>query len=369
MMNHRVCNAAVFTEVDRPLEIRQFELPRVIDPGAVLCRVRMSTICGSDLHTIRGRRVEPAPLILGHEILGEIVELGEGPARDGFGEELRVGDRVSWTIMACCGECFFCRHDLPQKCEHLRKYGHSCCEEPPHLTGGFAEYIYLFPGTTIFKVPPNVPDDVATPANCALATVVHAAETIGLTAGETVLIQGAGLLGLNLIALAKQAGAKQVFVTDISRDRLAMAESFGASTTLNVKQLSEEKILASILDKTDQRGVDVAFEVCGVKEGVAQAVRSLRIGGRYLIAGLVTPNSHLGVDGNQVTRKCLTIKGIHNYKPAHLGTALKFLAAHYEQYPYTKLVGRTYPLSRINQAVEAAESGTSIRIGIQNTLE
>jgi alcohol dehydrogenase len=364
-MEKRTCNAAVFYETSRPLDIRQFELPRSVESRAALCKVLMSTICGSDLHTIRGRRTEPAPLILGHEILGEIVELGDGLTRDGFGEELHVGDRVSWTIMACCGTCFFCRNDLPQKCEHLRKYGHSCCEEPPHLTGGFAEYIYLFPGTTIFKVPPNVPNDVATPANCALATVVHAAEVISMKAGETVLIQGAGLLGLNLIALATQTGAKQIFVTDISPARLAMAKPFGATTTLNVKELAEQDVLSCILDQTDGRGVDVAFEVCGAKEGVAQAVQALRIGGRYLIAGLVTPGADLGIDGNQVTRKCLTIKGIHNYKPTHLGTALRFLGDHYRDYPYAKLVGKTYPLAEINEAVEAAESGEYIRVGIQ----
>ncbi|MBN1555504.1 MAG: zinc-binding dehydrogenase [Phycisphaerae bacterium] len=361
----KTCNAAVFTEVGQPLVLRQFDVPETLEPGAALCGITMSTICGSDLHTIRGRRAEPAPLILGHEILGEIIELGEGLTRDGFGEELRVGDRVSWTIMACCGECFYCRNDLPQKCEHLRKYGHSCCEEPPHLTGGFAEYIYLSPGTTVFKVPSNVPDDVATPANCALATVVHAAEAIELKAGETVLIQGAGLLGLNLIALAKQACAKQIFVTDISPDRLAMAKKFGATTTLNVKESAESDVLATIREKTDSRGVDVAFEVCGVKEGVAPAIRALRIGGRYLIAGLVTPGANLGIDGNQVTRKCLTIRGIHNYKPRHLGTALKFLAEYYQRYPYAELVGAMYPLSEINQAVEAAESGKFVRVGIQ----
>lgn len=365
MMEYSYCNAAVFYEADRPLELRRFEQPRDIEPGAALCKVLMSTICGSDLHTIKGRRMEPAPLILGHEILGEIVELGEGLTHDGFGGELHIGDRVSWTIMACCGTCYFCRHDLPQKCEHLRKYGHACCEQPPHLLGGFAEYIYLLPGTAIFKVPPNVPNDVATPANCALATMVNAVETIGLSADETVLIQGAGLLGLNLIALTKQAGAKKIFVTDITQSRLEMAQKFGATTTLNAKQLSEKDVLSNILDQTDGRGVDVAFEVCGAKEGVVQAVQALRIGGRYLIAGLVTPGADLGIDGNQVTRKCLTIKGIHNYKPAHLGAALQFLGNHYEEYPYTELVGKTYPLSKINEAVETAESGKYIRVGIQ----
>ena len=150
----------------------------------------MSTICGSDLHTIFGRRQEPAPLILGHEAIGDVVALGPGLDRDGFGDPLNVGDRISWSVMASCGRCYYCGHRLPQKCVSLRKYGHTCVEEPPHLTGGYAEFICLFPGTTVFRVPQGVSDAVAAPANCALSTVVNAAETIGLDRGETVLIQG-----------------------------------------------------------------------------------------------------------------------------------------------------------------------------------
>lgn len=364
-MAPRTCRAAVFSKAGEPLTIQQFELPQSIEPKAALCEVRMSTICGSDLHTISGRRNEPTPIILGHEIIGELVALGEDLDRDAFGERLAVGDRVSWAIMASCGSCFYCSHRLPQKCEHLRKYGHTACTEPPHLTGGYAEYIYLFPGTAIFKVPAALSDDIATPANCALSTVVNGVETIGLTQGETVLVQGAGLLGLNLIALACEAGAEKIIVTDISQERLSLASEFGADLCLNVKDLANEDVLSQIRSQTDGYGVDVAFEVCGAKEAVAQAVEALRIGGRYLIAGLVMPGSHLGIDGNQVTRKCLTIKGIHNYNPEHLGTALRFLVTCSNKYPFSELVGKTYSLSKINEAVQAAAAGKYIRVGIK----
>ena len=325
----------------------------------------MSTICGSDLHTISGRRAEPTPSILGHEIIGEIIALGPGLDHDSFGEELRLGDRVSWSIMASCGQCFYCKLDLPQKCEHLFKYGHLCSNDPPHLTGGYAEYIYLFPGTAIYKVPDGIPDEIATPANCALSTVVNAAETIGINRGETVLIQGAGLLGLNLVALASQAGARNIIVTDISESRLKLASKFGAHVCLDAKQSSSEEILSEIHRLTDSHGVDVAFEVCGERTVATQAVNALRVGGRYLIAGLVSPGSDLGIDGNQVTRKCLTIKGIHNYRPEHLGKALRFLETNWQKYPYAELLGRTFPLSQINEAVLLGASSRYIRVGIR----
>lgn len=359
------CSAAVFLGVGRPLEIQEFPLPKTIEPGAAICRVIMSTICGSDLHTISGRRTEPTPIILGHEIIGEIVALGDGLDRDQFGNELGPGERVTWSIMACCGDCFYCNRGLPQKCLHLRKYGHTCSHQPPYLTGGFAEYIYLFPGTAIFKVPDRVPDRIATPANCALATVINAAETIGLKQGETVLIQGAGLLGLNLVAIAVQTGARRIIVTDIDKKRLARASAFGAHLCLDAGELSNDQIVSTIRTEADGYGVDVAFEVCGAKTAVAQAADALRIGGRYLIAGLVTPDSDLGIDGNQVTRKYLTIKGIHNYAPRHLGQALLFLEKYAEKYPYRTLLETVFPLTQINEAIKQAETGNDIRVAVK----
>lgn len=364
-MRVKECSAAVFIEPGKPLEMHQFDLPHKLEPTAALCKVKMSTICGSDLHTISGRRSEPSPLILGHEIIGEIAALGSNLKNDGFGEKLQIGNRISWSIMASCGNCFYCGLDLPQKCKKLFKYGHTCCNEPPHLTGGYAEYIYLFGGTTIYKIPSSIPDEIATPANCALSTVINAVETIGLGKDEIVLIQGAGLLGLNLIALAVEAGAKKIFVTDVLQSRLDLAKKFGADFCINVKDLTCQEVVSQIHEKTDDNGVDVAFEICGVKEAVAQAVESLRIGGRYLIAGLVTPDSDLGIDGNKLTRKYLTVKGIHNYNPKHLGMALRFLEKYSQKYPYNELVGKVFSLSQINEAIEAASTGKYIRIGVR----
>jgi len=358
------CQAAVFCETGQPLELRTFRLPERLGPGAALCRVRLATICGSDLHTVAGRRNEPAPLILGHEIVGDVVALGDGLTDDGFGQPLRVGDRVSWSIAASCGSCFYCRHGLPQKCVRLRKYGHACCDEAPHLTGGFAEYVCLLPGTAVFRVPEGLSDEVAAPANCALATVVNAVETIGVRAGEVVLIQGAGLLGLNLIALCREAGAQKVIVTDVSGPRLAFAERFGADVCLNPAQRPAEELMEAVHRLTDGRGADAAFEVCGDPAAAELALRALRIGGRCLIAGLVAPGKELRLDGNTLTRRCLTIKGIHNYAPEHLGPALRFLEAHAAGYPYADVVGKTFPLERINEAMREAATGDHIRVGV-----
>lgn len=361
-----ICKAAVFEESGKEIKIKDFEVPEILEEGAVLCKVTFATICGSDLHTINGKRKEATPLILGHEIIGKIVKLGSPRITDGNGSTLSEGDRITWTIMSSCDKCFYCKKNLPQKCISLKKYGHTSCEDKSiksGLVGGYGEYVYILPGTTIFKLNDNISDEVATPTNCALATVVNAVETIRIEKDDIVLIQGAGLLGLNACALAVAAGAKEIIITDIFDSRLEVAKQFGATKTINIKDMTREA-LKKLITEIAPYGVDVALEFCGQKSAADQAIDNLRIGGRYLIAGMVNPTP-LEIDGNTITRKNMTIKGIHNYAPKHLGKALQFLSENHMKYPFKELVGKVYPLSQINEAVADANSGKYIRVAIK----
>ena len=160
------------TKANTPLEIVEYPLVDV-EKGYILVKIRCCTICGSDLHSWLGKRKTPTPIILGHEIVGEIVEIGEGVTHDSGDKPLNIGDRITWTIMDSCGKCYYCREKgLMMKCRSLKKYGHDSCAPPPHFVGGFADYCYISPGTCVIKVPPNLSDEEAAPANCALATVV-----------------------------------------------------------------------------------------------------------------------------------------------------------------------------------------------------
>ncbi len=258
--------AAVFNKVGEDISLKDFSLPEKIENKAALVKVRFSTICGSDLHTISGRRVEPTPLILGHEIIGDIVKLGDDLVYDGQGEKLEIGDRISWTIMASCGDCYFCRNNLPQKCVDLKKYGHTSIDDKDvksSLLGGYGEYVYIIPGTTVYKVPENISDEIAAPANCALSTVMNAVETIGINQGDIVLIQGGGLLGLNACAIAKEAGAAEIILTDIIDSRLELAKKFGATKTLNIKDidLKEFSMLLDVVTNKKESMLQLKFAV------------------------------------------------------------------------------------------------------------
>src|SRR5262245_60463308 len=143
--------AAVFSGTPGQIELRELPVPRPA-AGELLVRILGCTICGSDLHTLHGRRQVPVPTVLGHEIIGEIALLGSDvPHEDLAGQPLRVGDRVTWSLVASCGECFYCQHDLPQKCETAVKYGHEALRPGRELLGGLAEHALLVPGTALVR--------------------------------------------------------------------------------------------------------------------------------------------------------------------------------------------------------------------------
>jgi len=194
--------AMVFHEAGRPLELKRYPLPRLAE-GEVLVRITCCTLCGSDVHTYEGRRSAPLPTILGHEIIGQVAQLPPGPeVRDHQGVPLDLGDRITWSVAASCGGCFFCNDGLPQKCKGLFKYGHERISERHQLSGGLAEHCHLAAGTAIFRLPSELSDAVACPANCATATVAAAMRYSGDQRDRVVLIQGAGMLGLTAAAMA-----------------------------------------------------------------------------------------------------------------------------------------------------------------------
>ena len=356
--------AAVFTGPGEALRLESFPLPR---PGSsqLLVRVRCSSICGSDLHTYQGHRQTPTPTILGHEILGEVIEVGPGPpVRTLDGKPVTVGDRISWSIAASCGRCFFCKHSLPQKCERLFKYGHERLRPEHRFNGGLAEVCHLIAGTPVVSVPEGLPDAVACPANCATATVMAAMRAGGGCQGEIVLIQGAGMLGLTACALARSRGASRIIVCDVVESRLKQAERFGASHCVNVAE-GYGDLAGTVKELSRGRGVDLALELSGAASAMRAAVPLLRTGGRYILVGAVFPSSPLSLDPERVVRGWLQIRGVHNYAPEDLRAAMTFLEQHHTRFPFSELLTRTFPLTEVSRAFQHAVASRALRVGIR----
>lgn len=356
--------AAVMTKAMADMELRRFPLP-VVSEGGMLVKVTCCTICGSDLHTWQGRRASPTPIILGHEIVGEIVEIGRGAEYDAGNRPIQPGDRVTWTIMDSCGKCYYCREKgLPMKCRNLRKYGHECCAEPPHFLGGFAEYCYISPGTCVIKLPDTLADEVAAPANCALATVIAGWEAISLKPLENVLIQGAGALGIYAAALAKAYGCARIIVTDVLNQRLEFVKSFGATDTLNTAGMSPDETAEVVRGLTAGFGVDAAMECAGVPEIIPAGLKSLRVGGRYVQHGNVFPGAEFTYDVSDIIFRYLTITGVHNYDVRHLQIAVNFLDQNREAFPFGSIVTHRVGLDEISDGLHIAESGEAIRVAV-----
>ena len=357
--------AMVFTEAGRPLTKQEFPLP-VLSDRELLVRIEYSTICGSDLHTFRGSRSTPSPTILGHEIIGRIVELPtDGLVKDCKNSELKIGDLITWSIAASCGQCYYCNSGLPQKCKNLFKYGHQQINKEHPLSGGYAEYCHIAKGTAIIKLPDNISRKVLCPANCATATTAAAFRIGGACKNQTVLIQGAGMLGLTAVAMANYYGAKEVIAIDIVNERLVEAEKFGATKTVLVTEDSN-KVIDKIKNITNGEGVDLALEMTGIKSSMETGIQLLRIGGRYVLVGAVFPNPPIKIPAEVIVRNILSIHGIHNYTPQDLIEAVKFLSDTHTKYPFKDLVSAEFCLDEVNDAFQYLINSKAFRVAIVN---
>lgn len=344
---------AVFDSPNAPFRLADYPL-RAPRAGEILVKVRMSTICRSDIHSYQGHRPSPCPGLLGHEIIGDIAAIGDGVHRDLRDEPLAVGDRITWSEYFVPGRSF-ARDvlDLPQKSPGVDKYGHQSVDKAPHHHGGFAEYCYVLPDSWVLRLPEELSDAQATPINCGVATMCAVIEAADVKIGDTVVVQGLGLLGLYGAALAKARGAGRVIGIDRVEPRRALGRRFGA-----------DDVFASSDPACIGRGADVVIEVCGDPAVLSSGLDMLRVGGRYVLAGLVSPGARVDFDANQLVRKLITMIGVHNYHPRHLVQALDFVVAQRTRYPFADLVDGRYALTDIDRAMADAAAYRVLRAAI-----
>ena len=356
--------AAVYDEPNKPFEMREYPL-RDVKTNEVRVRITMSTICRSDIHSWEGRRPNPCPGILGHEIIGVIDQLGANMKHDMRGDELAIGDRITWTEYFHYGDSYYRDiHNMPQKSFGVRKYGHDLVEDDPHFIGGFAEYCYVVPGTWILKLPDCISDEEATPINCGVATMVSVIEATKIELGDVVVIQGLGLLGLYGCAMAKVRGARLVIGLDTVPDRLAAAKRFGADITINVSDRSDDDVAREVRALAPPDGVDAVIEVCGNPIVLPLGLKLLRVGGRYTLGGIVTPEANVTLDANMFVKKWITLRGIHNYHPRHLIQALDFVVTNRDQFPFKDIVDSKFQLNDLNEAFKRASERSVLRAAV-----
>lgn len=350
--------AAVFLGAGRPFDLREYPVPDP-RPGAAIVKIRLSNICGSDLHQWRGdggSNMPPGGRVLGHEMTGEIAKLGAGVSTDSMGQSLKEGDRVVYTYFYPCRRCLDCTSGHFSVCTHRSEHYKESANDWPHLNGGFADYYYLRPGHFVFKVPDELPDDFVSPANCALAQVTHALQQVNFGFGDTLVIQGAGGLGLYAAAVARDMGAGQIISIDGIPQRLELARQFGADEVVSLEEYpTPEARIERVRQLTSGRGAKVVVEVVGTPSVITEGLEMVRSGGTYLDLGVISAGFKVEILPAKLLRSNIRYVAVNHYEPVVLAKSLEFLLRNRKRFPFEKLVSHRFPLAQINEAFDKAE--------------
>lgn len=368
----KTCKAAVLVEYGKPYEIRDVQVPQELEPGAMLVKIDVATICGSDVHHWSGKLSAnmPAdlPAIPGHKMVGEIVAFGPDHIRkDSVGQDLNLGDRIMFTHETCAEHCYTCTvQKRPQACRSRRYYMTMNCEKPPYLTGAFAEYMYVFPRSGTVKVPDGVKSSWASGASCAFRSVLNGFAALDATGKsinylDTVVIQGAGPLGLFSTAVCSVAGAKKIIVIGAPDNRLEIARRWGAQETISIEEYPSAATRQSmVMEMTQGRGADAVVEVSGFPGAFIEGMGLLGNGGRYVVLGQVG-GKNVEFDPSIVTKKNATIVGAWS---AHIDSYYKsmvFMDKWKDRFDFDAMFSKPYSLNQINDAIQNMRKAVDIK--------
>jgi L-iditol 2-dehydrogenase len=350
--------AAVFLGRGRGFTIRELPIP-AIEPDAILIRITRAGICGSDLHIWRGDSDRFGPRddrgqSLGHEMTGTVAALGAHVKTDSLGRVLKEGDRVVYAYFYPCGRCYVCLQGDLYICPN--RWRPNVPDEPPYWTGAYGEYYYLRPGHFVFQVPDDLTDDDVAPLNCALAQVIYSLTAAEVRFGDTVVVQGAGGLGLNAVAVCRDLGAERIIAIDGVPSRLELARRFGADETISLTEFpNPQDRVRRVRELTGGRGADLVADLVGLPGAFAEAVELARFGGRVLEVGNISLGNTVTFDPAKLVWGGKTVKGVMTYHPSTLPKALAFLQRNRDRFPFGKVVSHHFPLDQINEAFEQSE--------------
>ncbi len=341
----------------------EHELPTP-EPGSMLVRVIISNICGSDVKNWKSGvslGVGKDKVCQGHEFVGRIEALGDGVTTDYAGEPVKVGDRIVAAYYITCGECIACKKGRYDQCENAYIHLGQSPEDFPYFSGTFGSHYYVYPKQHFYKVPDTLPDSLAAGANCRFSQVYYGLEHVGMQPSETLLIQGAGSMGLYAAAIAKESGVTTIVVDSVA-ERLEMAKRFGADHLINMADFPTlEEREQKIKELTNGRGVDVALEVTGVAAAVEEGLHHLAPMGRYVIIGTNTLAAQATLSPGYITRKSLSVTGVARYLPEYLHKSLLFLDKFQHKYPFDDFSSQSFDLSDLASGLEMVADRKVIR--------
>ncbi|MBM7565953.1 alcohol dehydrogenase catalytic domain-containing protein [Paenibacillus sacheonensis] len=339
--------AAVLHNLDH-MVVQEVELP-AMDADSILMKVEAVGICGSDIRIYHhGNSRVQLPQILGHEASGRIAAVGANVTK------FNVGDRISLGADVPCGECVFCEAGIGNNCQINYAMGYQ-------FAGSFADYVLLNKMVVNFgpihRIPDHVSHEEAALAE-PLACVINALELSNVRLGDSVVVIGAGPIGCMLVEVAKMMGATKVILVQRSRPRLELAKQFGAHAYICS---NEENAIERVLEETGGLGADVVITSNPSPEAQVDAIHMAKNRARVnFFGGLPKGKSLVTLDTNIIHYKELFVHGAHGSLPAHHQKAIDLIAS--GAIDMKKYISHTFPLERIQEAIETAESHVGMRV-------
>ena len=351
----------VLEAFNAPLVERQAPVPDP-EPGAIVVDVVYGGICGTDVHLHHGNLPMPTPVILGHETVGRVVKLGAGVTTDLTGAALAVGDSVAWASSIACGRCYWCLVERERTlCADRKIYGiNQRFDTWPRLSGGWADSIYLQPGTAVFRLPDGIGFAQAIALGCAGPTAVHGVlHVTGIPVGSTVVVLGSGPVGIAAAMYAHLAGAAKVILVGGPGTRLDLAKSLGVGDVhIDLFTVADpaERVRQVAAETIGERGADVVLECAGVPSAVADGFAMARRNGKVLILGQYTDRGETPINPHVITRKQLTVLGSWAFSEGHYQEFVQSLPLLAARFDLARLI-TPYPLAEANQALADVAAG------------
>jgi S-(hydroxymethyl)glutathione dehydrogenase/alcohol dehydrogenase len=350
-------------------------------PGEVLVKVRACGVCHTDLHVMKSEVAFPLPAVMGHEISGDIVELGAGVASSYASVQLKVGQAVTGVFILPCGTCTPCVRGDEDLCAtffaYNRGHGHlydgSTRLHRPDGTpiamysmAGLAEYAVL-PATAVHPLPASYSTGASyvnsSIVGCAVFTAYGAVHNVAcLRSGESVAVLGVGGIGANVIQLARAQNADRIIAVDVNEEKLALARQMGATHTINASAAAKGgkvDVAEELRAFTDGRGVDVAFEALGRADTFVQAIGGLRDGGRAVMVGIAPAGVTAAVDITRLVRRKLQVLGSYGARARKDLPAIMRLLER-GQIRIDEAVSRRFSLAQAGEAYKLLNEGKII---------
>ncbi|WP_162294068.1 MULTISPECIES: zinc-binding dehydrogenase [Rhodococcus] len=340
------------------LEIQKREVPDP-PPGGLIVRVTMAGVCGTDAHLVRGEVPLPLPIVLGHEGVGVVEELGDGVTTDSAGTPIEIGDRVYWAPMRPCHHCYYCtvEGDLAS-CDNL---GWPVTADIPSAST-YGDLAWMDAGSMFYRIPDDTPTEAVIAFGCGLPAAMQGIDRLGgITPRDVVVVQGCGPVGIAATLLAHLAGAREVIVIGAPAHRLEFAKRFGATTTIALDTTTPEGRAAQIRELSGGRGPSVVVEAAGHISAFVEGLDLVARNGRFLVLGLWADQGTYPIAPHHINNRSLKVIGTQFAQPEHYYRTVQLAQQLHSSFPMSEVVTHRYGLDDSRSAIDAVGRGEPLK--------